>query len=255
MHIPLTDESIVSNASIANWIMTFAEYYLAYKLAVDSEQKIDIILMDRSLSIERASLLYDTSRRELWKNKSNIIGYKIDNEPIDVNDLTIGRQYICNPALDLPPPRADHLRYALVDLVKRKGALTEKQILTVFNIVDEKRTKRVRRYLNFLVKQSILNEKNGIYTINQKYATTWERLKKLVTDLGDRFFFTKTSDTSNLMKILKDGNEYWLTTLDIAFLTLFTLNMLLEECWRSRILLIGITKDTAARDFKRQLIP
>jgi len=31
--------------------------------------------------------------------------------------------------------------------------------------------------------------------------------------------------------------------------------MLMEECWRKRILLIGVTKDTAARDFKRQLIP
>ena len=57
------------------------------------------------------------------------------------------------------------------------------------------------------------------------------------------------------MKILKDGKEHWLTTLDIAFLTLFTLHMLVEECWKRHILLIGITKDTAARDFKRQLIP
>ena len=75
--------------------------------------------------------------------------------------------------------------------------------------------------------------------------------------MGDRFFFTKTSEmeTANLMKILKDGKEHWLTTLDIAFLTLFTLHMLMEECWKSHILLIGITKDTAARDFKRQLIP
>jgi hypothetical protein len=58
-----------------------------------------------------------------------------------------------------------------------------------------------------------------------------------------------------MMKILKDGKEQWLTTVDIAFLTLFTLQLLIEECWQKRILLIGMTKDTAARDFKRQLIP
>jgi hypothetical protein len=57
------------------------------------------------------------------------------------------------------------------------------------------------------------------------------------------------------MKVLKDGKEQWLTTVDIAFLTLFTLQLLIEECWAKRILLIGITKDTAARDFKRQLVP
>jgi hypothetical protein len=254
---PLMDEAIISNATIANWIMTFAEYYLAYKLATDPEQNIRIILLDRSLSIERASLLYDTSKYELWKAKSSIIGYKIGNEPIDVNDLTIARQYVCNQALGLPPQRADYLRYAIIHLVKRKGALTEKQILAEFGITDEKRAKRAERYLKHLIKRGILGEKNETYTLIPKYVTTWERIKKLVTSLGDRFFFAKTSETetANLMKILKDGKENWLTTLDIAFLTLFTLHMLMEECWKRQILLIGITKDTAARDFKRQLIP
>jgi hypothetical protein len=254
---PLVDESIISNAAIANWIMTFAEYYLAYRLATDSNQNMHIIFLDRSLSIERASLLYDTSKSDLWKAKSSIIGYKIDDEPFDINDLTIARQYVCNQALGLPPPRADYLRYAIIDLVKRKGALTEKQILTEFSITDEKRARRVERCLKHLVKKGILKEKNEIYALNLKYATASERIKKLVTSLGDRFFFTKSSETetSNLMKILKDGKEHWLTTLDIAFLTLFTLHMLMEECWKKHILLIGITKDTAARDFKRQLIP
>ncbi|MGC9345979.1 MAG: hypothetical protein ACP5ER_04210 [Candidatus Bathyarchaeales archaeon] len=253
----LRDEAIISNATIANWIMTFAEYCLAYKLATDPDQNIRIILLDRSLSIERASLLYDTSKRELWEAKSSIIGYKIDDEPIDVNDLTIARQYVCNQALWLPPPRADYLRYAIIHLARRRGTLTETQILAEFGITDEKRVKRVKRYLKHLVKRDILNEKNGIYTLNSKYATTWERVRKLVTSLGDRFFFTKTSETktASLMKIFKNGKEHWLTTLDIAFLTLFTLHMLMEECWNRRILLIGMTKDTAARDFKRQLIP
>jgi hypothetical protein len=31
--------------------------------------------------------------------------------------------------------------------------------------------------------------------------------------------------------------------------------MIIEECWKRKILFIGLTKDTAARDFKRQLIP
>jgi len=254
---PLMDEAIVSNATIANWIMTFAEYYLAYKLATDADQNIRIILLDRSLSIERASLLYDTSRSELWKAKSTIVGYKIDDAPIDVNDLTIARQYVCNQALGLPPPRADYLRYAIIHLATRKGTLTKKQIIAEFGITEEKRIRRVKRYLKHLVRRGILHEKNETYALNSKYTTTWERIRKLVTSLGDRFFFTKTSETqtASLMKILKDGKEHWLTTLDIAFLTLFTLHMLMEECWNRHILLIGMTKDTAARDFKRQLIP
>jgi len=254
---PLADESIISYATIANWIMTFAEYYLAYKLATDPDQNNRVILLDRSLSIERASLLYDTSKVDFWKAKSSLVGYKIGEETFDINDLIIGRQYVRNQALGLPPPRADYMRYAIIQLAKQKRGLTEKQIIAEFNITDEKRAKRVKRYLQDMIRKGFLSENNDVYALNSKYATTWERIKKLVASLGDQFFFAKSSETetASLMKIIKDGKEHWLTTLDIAFLTLFTLHMLMEECWKRKILLVGITKDTAARDFKRQLIP
>jgi len=252
---PLTEESIINNATVANWIMTFAEYYLAYRLAADIEQNFRIIILDRSLSIERASLLYDTSKRALWEAKCNILGFEVDGEPIDINELTIARHFVCNQRLSLPPPRADYLRYAIVDLLRRKGTLTRKQILAEFDIKDEKRAKRVERALRKLAEKGILTEKGEVYSLNAKYARIWERIKKLVTTIGDKFFFSENPETGNLMKIIKGGKEHWLTTLDIAFLTLFTLHMLMEECWRRRILLIGVTKDTAARDFKRQLIP
>jgi hypothetical protein len=255
---PLTDQSIIDNATIANWIMTFAEYYLAYKLATDPLEHTRIILMDRSLSVERASLIYDTAKRDLWKKRCSLIGYKTgDEEPLDVNDFTIARQCICNQALGLPPPRGDYLNYAIIQLIKQQEVLTETQVLTELKATEEKRAKRVRRYLKRLASEDILREKDGAYALNPKYATTQKRIKNLITGLGDQFFFNKTPEreTSAIMKILKDGKEQWLTTVDIAFLTLFTLQLLIEECWEKRILLVGITKDTAARDFKRQLIP
>ena len=255
---PLTDQSIIDNATIANWIMTFAEYYLAYKLATDPLEHTRIILMDRSLSIERASLIYDTAKRDLWKKRCSLIGYKTDDEePLDVNDFTIARQCICNHALGLPPPRGDYLNYAIIQTIKQREVLTETQILTELKTTEEKRAKRVRRYLKRLASENVLREKDGNYALNPKYQDTHKRIRKLITSLGDQFFFNKRpeKETSAIMKILKDGKEQWLTTVDIAFLTLFTLQLLIEECWEKRILLVGITKDTAARDFKRQLIP
>ncbi len=253
---PLTDEAIANNSMISNSIMTLAEYYLAYKLATDPSQKTGIILMDRSLSIERASLLYDTSDRENWKAKANIIGYEADGQTVDINDLTLARQCICNAALNLPPPRADYLRYAIVQAVKTKGPLKEGPLLAELDISDEKRTKRTRRYIKRWVEEGVLTETDGEYSLNDKYVTSWKRIKKMMTTVGDRIFINQEAQANtNVMKIAKEGKEHWLTTIDIAFLTLFTLHMLMEECWKRRILLIGITKDTAARDFKRQLIP
>ena len=253
----LTDEGIINNATIANSIMTFSEYYLAYKLASDQNHDTRIILLDRSLSTERASLLYDTGKADFWTAKSSILGHKIDDTPIDTNDLTIARQYVCNRGLGLPPPRADYLRHAIINFAKQKNTVTARQVLSEFGSTDERRTKRVERALKNLAKKGIMNEKNGAYTLNPKYASSWERTKKLTINIGDNLFFAKTTEkeVASSMKILKDGKEQWLTTLDIAFLTLFALQMLMEECWRRHILLIGVTKDTAARDFKRQLIP
>ena len=253
----LTDEGIISNATIANAIMTFSEYYLAYKLAADPNRDINIILLDRSLSVDRASLLYDTSKMEYWTAKSSLLGYKIDDAPMDVNDLAIARQHIYNDELGLPPPRANHLRYAIISLAEQEKTLTTQQILTTFGVADDKRTRRVERTLKNLVLKGVLTKENEKYRLNPKYMSTWERTKKLTAQLGDNLFFTKPPDaeTASTMKIMKDGKEQWLTTLDVAFLTLFSLQMLMEECWRKRILLVGVTKDTAARDFKRQLIP
>ena len=252
---PLIDQTIVNNATIANWIMTFAEYYLAYRLASDEDKNIRIIFMDRTLSGERASLLYDTSKYELWKVKSNLLGIEVDGVPIDEKDLAYGRYCIKNPKLGVPPPRGDFLRYAIVFLIQEDGPLTLDEICEKLGVKDEKRRKRVERFLQTSVKDKYILLRGDRYEANPRYVDTWSRLKKLVRQLGDRFFFHRGGEGFNVMKVRKGGRECWLTTLDIAFLSLFCLEMLVEECWRRRILLIGLTKDTAARDFKRQLIP
>jgi hypothetical protein len=256
---PMTEEEIANNSLIANAIMTFSEYYLAYKIAVDPNQKTHIILMDRSLSTERASLLYETRKTGFWKAKTALVGCKAsgDDTPIDKNDIIIARQHVSNTALGLPPPRSDYLRTAIICLLERSKPLTASQIAAAFGATDEKRTRRIEKALKRLCEREILKVENGAYALNPKYATSWERIKKVTIEVGDKLFFAKTpgAETASSMKILKDGEEHWLTTVDIAFLTLFTLQMLMEKCWRKRLLLIGVTKDTAARDFKRQLVP
>ena len=255
----LTDEEIANNSLIANAIMTFSEYYLAYKLATDPSQNIRIMLMDRSLSTDRASLLYETRKTDFWIAKSTLVGYKLDEaeSPVDKGDLTIARQHLWNPGLGLLPARADYLRYAIIGLLEKTEALTVNQVQSAFGVEDEKRARRIERALKGLAQKRILTEKNGCYALDSKYVTCWERIKRITMAVGDGLFFSKSvgTETASSMKIVKDGKEQWLTTLDIAFLTLFSLHMLIEECWRKHILLIGVTKDTAARDFKRQLVP
>jgi hypothetical protein len=249
---PLTDEAIINNSEIALWMMLFSEYYLAYKLASEGETKI--ILLDRSLSNTQSSLIYDTSRRKLWKSNGTIHGYEIDGEPIDMNDLAYGRHRIVSRDLSLPPPRGDYVRYRIISLLEEaEEPLTLDQILKELNVREEDRQTRFERYLKKCAAEDFAVEANGTYRLNPKYKTTWQRLKKLVRMVGHQLFEEKSG--GNPMKLKKGGEYHWLTTQDFAFLTLFCLNMLVEECWRRSILLVGMTKDTAARDFKNHLIP
>lgn len=255
----LTDEEIANNSLIANAIMTFGEYYLAYRLAANQDPGARIILMDRSLSTDRAILLYETRKTDFWNAKSSILGYRLSEaeSPVDPADLAIARQHVFSPSSGLPPPRADYLRYALVGLFEKGKTFTSNQVLSAFDVADEKRAQRVEQALKRLKQRRILTETDGTFSLDAKYVSSWERMKRITFDVGEKLFFEKSggTETSSSMKIVKDGKEHWLTTLDIAFLTLFALQMLMEECWKKNILLVGVTKDTAARDFKRQLLP
>jgi hypothetical protein len=255
----LTDEEIANNSLIANAVMTFGEYFLAYKLATDEKHDSRILLMDRSLSTDRAILLYETRKTTFWEAKSGLKGYRLSGDESAINevDLVMARQHVFNKASGLPPARADHLRNAIVSLLEDGQAFTTSMVASALGITDEKRTRRVEHALKGLRAKEIVTETNGANNLDNRYLSSWERMKRITVSLGERLFFEKKPDaeTSSSMKIVKNGREHWLTTLDIEFLTLFTLQMLMKECWRRRILLIGVTKDTAARDFKRQLIP
>ncbi len=249
---PLTDEAIANNSTVANWIMTFSEFYLAYRLARE-EDGPRILLLDRSLATMLASLIYDTSRRKLWKSNGALVGLEVDGLAIDINDLAYARHHLDNPALDLPPPRGDYLRYRCLLEIERIGSLTSADLYPKLGIKEDDRQKRVDRFLAKLVKEGFLEETEGAYTLRERYRKTWPRVRKLVETYGHRMFEERPKQ--NPLQVMKNGTLHWLTTQDLSFLTLFALNLLVEECWKRRILLLGLTKDTAARDFKNHVLP
>lgn len=253
----MSDEEIANNSLIANAIMTFGEYFLAYKLATDSKQRFDVLLMDRSLSNERSGLLYETRKTNFWHFKCALIGADIGGTRVNENDLSMARQRVRCRSLGLPPPRADYLRNAILALLETNGKMTIDEIQSALQISEEKRKRRMESALATLLRNQTITIEVGGYSLDSKYVGSWERLKNLTIEIGERLFTAKEDQTSagGSMKILKDGKESWLTTIDVSFLTLFTLNMLIDECWRKKILLVGITKDTSARDFKGQLVP
>src|SRR3989454_12434870 len=143
---PLTDEAIANNSTVANWIMTFSEFYLAYRLSRE-EDGPRILLLDRSLATMLASLIYDTSRRKLWKSNGALVGLEFDDVPIDINHLADARHHLDNTALDLPPARGDYLRYRCLLEIEKSGLLTLAALCPRLGIKEDDRQKRVQRFL------------------------------------------------------------------------------------------------------------
>jgi hypothetical protein len=71
-----TEQAIVDNSSIADWMMLFSELFLAYELARSGQYQL--ILMDRCL-------MYDTSKRAFLQRRCTLRTLKIDGaEPLNV---------------------------------------------------------------------------------------------------------------------------------------------------------------------------
>jgi hypothetical protein len=158
-----------------------------------------------------------------------------------------------NAGLHLPTTRGDYLRYAPIYLLESKGPQNLDEICSNLKIDSADRRKRLTRFLSKSVTEGFIAESGGVYRISSQYEDSWKRVKGLVESVGKQLFEGEYS--GNPLQIMKKGQRCWITTLDLTFLTLFTLNMLIEECWKKQILLLGITKDTNARDFKSHLIP
>ncbi len=215
--ITLEDTEVIDNAQISRWIMNFAEYFLAYKMVVD--ENVKILLLDRNLSGDQADFISKTSRRSLW-SKLAIYGAELNGIKLNENHLEILRYHLLNWDLNTPSSRGDYLKQKIVfSLQKEEKPLTITEICEKLAISDEGRKDRVKRALKSLVEKGIVVEEHGDYRIEEEYKGLWEKVKKFVFELGDKIFLGE--DYARVMKIKKGEKYYWLTTLDLAFLSLF----------------------------------
>lgn len=269
---PLTDDAIINNSSIAHSLMTFAELYLAYRFA--ASKKCNIIFIDGSLSSTYLGLIGATSAGKLWKTNCSLLGIDVDGIQLDINDLRIARNCIVNEVLDLPPARGIYLLYKIIFKISKDDIANQEEqqsssswnlnsIYKMFNVSEQetKQRKRIEKSIQRRIQEGIIEEQeDGMIRVRKRYNSTWSRIKKLVVSIGDQIFYSDANNEKNPFTIEEKSSngqikKKWITTLDLAFLSLFSLYMLIEECWKNNILLLGISKDTAVHEFKNHVMP
>src|SRR5260370_7565744 len=116
--------------------------------------------------------------------------------------------------------------------------MTLAAVCPILGIKEDDRQNRVERFLEKSVKEGFLEETVGTFSLKDRYRNTWPRIRKLVETLGHRMF--EEQPKQNPLRVMKKGNLHWLTTQDLALLTLFTLNPLLEHSWQNPIPLLAL---------------
>jgi hypothetical protein len=250
-----SEEAILDNTNISKSLMTFSEFFLAYKLA--ASKQTDLIFMDRSLSNMYSSLLYDTSKKSDWRETSSLLNYKLDGVSFDENDFTLARYNVLNEILKIPPCRGDYLRYSVFFKILEKGSLDFDSLCSHLEVDsnDKQKIDRVKKYLDRWINEKVIENTNNQYSISEKYKSNQERIRKLVNSIGNQIFDSEKDPFTITKEINGERKKQWITTTDLAFLTLFAFYLLIEECWKNNVFLIGITKDTIARDFSNHLLP
>ncbi|MFW9911908.1 MAG: hypothetical protein ACFFEU_05535 [Candidatus Thorarchaeota archaeon] len=253
-----TDSWIIDNSAFADYMMTLSEFYLAYRL-VSGENPVDILLMDRICSSEVSSSYAETSDFRIDIEKEcGLVGQDVDGRPFSATEWVQARRLFGNMELCTPPARGEYLLPRIMaELSAERSGLTRDELSTRMGIDSEPRRERLDKELELAIRgkgasKGIVVRKGKHFSLRPEYHDLRRRLETLVVETCERLF---SEDSSISYDERFKVNKRWLTTNDLSFLALASLYLTIEKSWQNKTLLIGVAKDTSARDLKRQVIP
>ncbi len=253
-----SDSWIIDNSAFADYMMTLSEFYLAYRL-VSGEDPVDILLLDRVCSSEISSSYAETSDFRIDVEKEcGLVGQDVNGRPFTATEWVHARRLLGNMELGTPPARGEYLLPRLIaELIRESSGLTRDELATRLGIDSEPRRERLDKELESAIRgkgvsKGIFVRKGKHFSIKPEYRDLRIRLETLVEETCERLFSEDSSITYD--ERFKVGKR-WLTTNDLSFLALASLYLTIEKCWQNKTLLVGVAKDTSARDLKRQVIP
>lgn len=268
-----------SAAAVAHTsLMQLAEIYLAYR-RVTEDAPPRIVLLDHSLS----SILLSSDVMHLvgpFRPGEQVLGWigaQVDvwGRPFEAADALVAHAHPMDGSLAVPSWRYNALAECLVARltdfwrVDETGdrdpgrALTLDTILSdsQFPVSSEDLKRRIiglsTKYRAFELQADRVVSRNVLQsgqprTLRQR----WYDLRRLFENVGNRLFRERRLESLQLSYVAGTGRRgpRWMDTNDLKFLIGLGLRLLIETCWRKRILLLGIAKDSASRYFSRNYL-
>jgi hypothetical protein len=244
--------------SIHNQLMQLAEVFLIYDLISASTLKPRVILWDQSMS----GVLANT---DVGIDEINLVGTRFRGREIGKTDLIVAYSHPYSEELNSPSRKEFRLYNRILFEVQKYKKIESRTMQEHLNISQEKLMNEIKTKVaseiisNKLDTDSLIHfeEKTGIFTLNyaSKYNDSWDYMRGYFENLCKKLF--KDKDVTALLRsIIVNGKqvEYWMTPNDLKFLIGVGLRLIIEESWKSKIMLIGIVKDSYSRYFIRNYL-
>ena len=230
-------------------LMHLAEYYLAYKAAV-TDDTVKIVLLDRTLAGDVGHHSWAT--RELVERHLSILeGMETPYGVVENFDLQLCRILLPNDDLKIPAPRSHLLKYAAVAHILDGKQLNIGQVIAGLG-ANQNRMERLRMNFGELENESNIFEQVFNYKLKDKVSKYWDRVLAAAIAVADHIFDPRDKHP---LRFRKKAEEYWITADDIDFITLIFAYALTRRAWTTNLLLIGLIKDTGARELVKTVIP
>jgi hypothetical protein len=279
-----TDDTDRATASVAHTsLMQLAEVYLAYR-RVHEDNPPRVILLDHSLS----SMLLSNDVMHLvgpYRPDRQTLGWigadiEIWGRPFEMADALIAHAHPMNRALNIPSARANALAERLVAqltdfwTIGETGERDPGQPLDLATLAtqgwfggDESRLRNRIQNMPPSPAESgygvIRLTGTNVEPVNRlgngqpkTLRERWVELDRLFDRLCRDLFRERRVEALQLRYPHGSGRRgpRWMDTNDLKFLINLGLRLLIENCWRKRILLLGVAKDSASRFFSRNFL-
>lgn len=252
----VTDQDKINLSSIDTTLMQLAEVYLAYEMARSTApDRARLILMDHSPSSIMAS-----AEISVDKKKTGLLNYQVGRRKLDQGDATVVYAHPFNDVLDLPSTKRFRLYGAMIAEIARKRVRAGQRFDVAawaqqMNIPIAELEAHFRR--NRKTIESIGTYDSTVQTFSPlfDFEHSWWDSVRLFEDICRQLF--KEKDQEALIYEVPDEDDpsrkrrRWMSPEDVKFLIAIGLRALIEECWKNRVMLLGIVKDSHSRYFTR----
>lgn len=241
------DTNKINLSKIHTRLMELAEIYLAYEMARSPTLTCPkLILMDLSLS----SVIMSTDG---YLEYTHLFGHPIGSRTLKKRDGLVVFSHPFNEDLGLPTSK-EYRRwtYLVSYLLKNKSKpININDLVQKTGIAKEKWEYSLRSGSS----QELFTYANGEISAKFNFESSWYDSVRFFEEFCDRLFHKRDAE-SLLYPVIEGEHERfrWMSPEDISFLISIGIRALSEECWKKKIMLVGIAKDSASKFFSRNYI-